>query len=213
MRLARGGFIMYFNRYARKGERRRALAPAWWAFGLLLASVGGPAVSASAGVAHTPAQSRSQRVAYRGYTFTIPRTWGVIRLAAHPRTCVRFDRHVLYLGVPGRSQDCPSTLVGTTEALLVQPATAHAGAAAMYPVDRLITVTTRRITVTATYSTDRALISHILASASLRVPVRGTPAGTSPPEVPGNGPARIAGRAVLPAGATDFTGKGFDACT
>ena len=214
---------MHFNRYARKGERRRALAPAWWALGLLLASVGGPAVSASAGVAHAPAQPRSQlasqlqpksqRVTYQGYTFTIPRAWGVIRLAAHPRTCVRFDRHVLYLGVPGRSQDCPSTLVGTTEALLVQPATAHAAAAAMYPVDRLITVTTRRITVTATYSADRALISHILASASLRVPVRGTPARTSPPEVPGNGPAQIAGRAVLPANATDFTGKGFDACT
>ena len=207
---------MHFNRYARKGKRRRALSPAWLALGLLLASVGGPAVSASAGVTHAPAQHQSQpasqRVAYRGYTFTIPRTWGVISLAAHPRTCVRFDRHVLYLGVPGRSQDCPSTLVGTTEALLVQPATARTTAAAMYPVDRLITVTTRRITVTATYSADRALIGRILASAALRVPVRGTSAAASP-EAPGNGPARIAGRAVLPASATDFTGKGFDACT
>jgi hypothetical protein len=48
----------------------------------------------------------------------------------HPRRCVRFDRHVLYLGTPGRNQDCPSTLIGTTEALLVQPAAAHAAAAA-----------------------------------------------------------------------------------
>ena len=204
---------MHFNRYARKGGRRRALVPAWWACGLLLATAGGPAVSATASVAHAPShsasQSRSQRVAYRGYTFTIPRTWRVIRLAAHSHTCVRFDRHVLYLGVPGRSQHCPSTLIGTTEALLVQPGTARATAAAMYPVDRLITVTTRRIAVTATYSTDRALVSRILASASLRIPVHGTP----PPDVPDNPPVRIAARAALPAGATDYTGKGFDACT
>jgi hypothetical protein len=154
-------------------------------------------------------------VTYRGYTFTIPRTWRVIRLAAVPHSCVRFDRHVLYLGAPGHSQRCPSTLIGTTEALLVQPATGRATAAAvMYPVDRLITVTTRRIMVTATYSTDRALVSRILAGASLRVPVQGTRSGTSPPDVPGNAPARIAGApAMLPAGATDFTGQGFDACT
>src|ERR1039457_1164071 len=210
---------MHFNRYARKGGRRRALVPAWWACGLLLATAGAPAVSATASVAHAPSrlesQPRSQRATYRGYTFTIPRTWRVIRLAAYPHSCVRFDRHVLYLGVPGHSQRCPSTLIGTTEALLVQPATARAtAAAAMYPVDRLITVTTRRIMVTATYSTDRALVSRILAGALLRVPVQGTRSGTSPPDVPGNTPARIAAApAMLPAGATDFTGQGFDACT
>src|ERR1700729_2761464 len=123
MRLARGGFIMHFNRYARKGGRRRALAPAWWAASLLLAAVAGPAVagpavagpavSATASVTHAPshhtseARSTSQRVTYQGYTFTIPRTWRVVRLAAHPGSCVRFDRHVLYLGSPGRSQHCP----------------------------------------------------------------------------------------------------------
>lgn len=188
--------------------------PAWWAFGLLLATAG-PAVSAAASVTHAPSSSSSQRVAYRGYTFTVPRTWRVIRLAAHPHSCVRFDRHVLYLGTPGRNQDCPSTLIGTTEALLVQPATARATAAAtMYPVDRLITVTTTRIRVTATYSTDRALVDRILASASLRVPVRGTRRTVAAPDVPGHPPARRASaRATVPAGATDFTGKGFDACT
>ena len=153
-------------------------------------------------------------MAYRGYTFTVPRTWRVVRLAAHPHSCVRFDRHVLYLGTPGRNQDCPSTLIGTTEALLVQPAAARATAAAtMYPVDRLITVTTARIKVTATYSTDRALVDRILASASLRVPVRGTRRTAAAPDVPGHGPARMAStRAAVPASATDFTGKGFDAC-
>jgi Domain of unknown function (DUF1906) len=209
---------MHFNRYARKGRGRRALGPACWALGLLLATAGGPAASATASVTHAPSQLRSQsrsasqRVTYRGYTFTIPRTWRVTRLAAHPRSCVRFDRHVLYLGAPGRSQHCPSSLVGTTEALLVQPATGRP-TAAMYPVDRLITVTTSRIMVTATYSADRALVDRILASASLQVPVRGTRTGTPPPGGLGNTPARMAApRATLPAGATDFTGKGFDAC-
>jgi hypothetical protein len=224
---------MHFNSYARKDGHRRALAPACWAFGLLLATAGGPSVTAAASVTHAPSQPksqaqpesqarpksqgrpRSQRVTYRGYTFTIPGTWRVSRLAAHPRSCVRFDRHVLYLGTPGRNQHCPSTLIGTTEALLVRSATARATAAAgMYPVDRLIAVTTRRIMVTATYSTHRAVVNRILASASLRVPVRGARAGTPPPNLSGNTPARIsATRATLPAGATDFTGKGFDACT
>ena len=45
---------MLFNRYARNGGRRRALAPAWWACGLLIATAGGPAVTAAAGVAHAP---------------------------------------------------------------------------------------------------------------------------------------------------------------
>ena len=212
---------MHFNKYARKAGCRRALRPAWLAFGLLLATAGpavsatgGPVMSATASVTPAQSQSLSQRVAYRGYTFTIPRTWRVIRLAAHPRSCVRFDRHVLYLGTPGRNQDCPSTLIGTTEALLVQPAAARATAAAtMYPVDRLITVTTARIMVTATYSTDRAVVDRILAGASLRVPVRGTRRTMAAPDVPAHAAARVAAApATVPASATDFTGKGFDAC-
>ena len=212
---------MHFNKYARKAGCRRALRPAWLAFGLLLATAGpavsatgGPVMSATASVTPAQSQSLSQRVAYRGYTFTIPRTWRVIRLTAHPRSCVQFDRHVLYLGTPGRNQDCPSTLIGTTEALLVQPAAARATAAAtMYPVDRLITVTAARIMVTATYSTDRAVVNRILAGASLRVPVRGTRRTMAAPDVPAHAaPGVAAAPATVPASATDFTGKGFDAC-
>ncbi len=140
------------------------------------------------------------------------------RLAAHPHTCVRFDRHVLYLGVPGPSQQCPSTLIGTTEALLVQPASPRAtAAAAMYPVDRLITVTARRIMVTATYSTGPPAGPSSAAS----WPVRRSGSRCGPPGAPRRPPAFPATcppgsrrpRAMLPAGATDFTGQGFDACT
>jgi glycoside hydrolase-like protein len=75
-------------------------------------------------------------------------------------------------------------------------------------------VTTARIMVTATYSTDRALVDRILASASLRVPVRGTRRIAAAPDLPGHATARMASaRATVPASATDFTGKGFDACT
>jgi len=153
-------------------------------------------------------------VTYRGYAFTIPRSWRVVDLAAHPRQCVRFDRHVLYLGAPGREQACPAALIGTTEAVLIQPSAAHVTPdSVVYPVDRLITVVTRRIAVTATYSTDRGRIDGILASASLRAP-RTSRSGAPPSDVPGELSASpAAARRVLPAAATNYTGKGFDACT
>src|SRR6266481_8562313 len=103
MRLARGGLIMHFNKYARMAGRRRALMPAWLAFGLLLTTAG-PVVSATASVtrahsqsssksssraqsqarvlsqARAQSQARAERMTYRGYTFKVPRTWRVIRL-------------------------------------------------------------------------------------------------------------------------------------
>lgn len=65
---------------------------------------------------------------------------------------------------------------------------------------RRITVTTPRATVTATYAAGRRQILAILASAALPAPVTGRPAG------PRFGPAD------LQAGASSYTGRGFDAC-
>ena len=105
--------------------------------GLLLA---GLAVSAGAG--HDPARAAvtAARAAvtaaspagttalhYQGYTFDIPASWTVIRLAQHPDSCVRFDEHVVYLGTPGTNQSCPSWLFGTTEAVLIEPAARRGG--------------------------------------------------------------------------------------
>ena len=213
---------MHFSRYARKSGRRRA-APAWWAFGLLLATAGAPAVSATAGAVHAPSPSKaqpgSQQVGYRGHTFTIPRTWRVIRLAAHPHACVRFDRHVLYLGVPGPSQQCPSTLIGTTEALLAQPAaprgTGGRGHVPGGSPDHGDLQADRG---------DRDLLRRFRRPGPRqphpgRCVTPGPGAGRGgrhapPPGVPGHAPARVpAAPAMLPAGATDFTGQGFDACT
>src|SRR5437773_2297321 len=47
-----------------------------------------------------------QRVAYRGHSFEVPRGWRVIHLSDHRRTCVRFDRHVVYVGTPPVNQEC-----------------------------------------------------------------------------------------------------------
>ena len=46
-------------------------------------------------------------VTYHGFTARIPSSWPVYRLTGS-RTCARFDRHALYLGVPGAQQQCPT---------------------------------------------------------------------------------------------------------
>jgi hypothetical protein len=196
------------------------------AAGLALAALATAAMTAP-GAASGPPGLRMVR--YGGYAFQVPAGWLVINLAGHPEQCVRFDRHVVYLGVPGPDQACPSVIVGTTEALLIQPSAARATAESVQnQADRLITVVTRRITVTATYGSDPGLIEGILASASLpapapvsRGPVSQGPVSQRPvsqgpvpplPVRPG-GSAGAAGPALVPAGATDYTGQGFDTCT
>ncbi len=145
-------------------------------------------------------------VTYRGYAFSVPATWPVIHITSTSTTCVRFDRHAIYLGDPGLNQACPSNLLGTTEAVLVQPATGQAASAAQDQAARQITVRSPGIEVTATYDTNRALVLRILASASLPQP------GTSPGP-PANAPQQAATPATaLPAGATAYAGEGFDTC-
>jgi Domain of unknown function (DUF1906) len=159
-------------------------------------------------------------VTYLGYRFAVPVSWRVIRTTRASATCVRFDRHAIYLGYPGRNQDCPSGLLGTTEAILVQPAAGPVSRASSAEdrTARRITVVSPRIEVTATYDTHRALVARILASAALPLP-SGTSTGNA-------GAARRAGvrnpaqqllapaaaAATLPPGVTSDTGEGFDAC-
>jgi hypothetical protein len=183
------------------------------------------ALSGTAALAATPGGA-AKTVTYRGYTFTIPANWAVVRTSASSTACVRFDRHALYLGEPGRNQRCPNGLLGTTEAILVQPAGTAAGAsAAQDAVARQITVVSPRIKVTATYDTDQAAVTQILASASLPLPpaslrtpssqfaqnaVPQTPAQQTPAQQLVVPPAAAS---TVPASAVSFTGQGFDACT
>ncbi|SEM87336.1 glycoside hydrolase domain-containing protein, partial [Streptacidiphilus jiangxiensis] len=164
--------------------------------------------------ADTPAQhpattkTATKQVDYQGYRFTVPRSWTVVDLARHPNTCVRFDRHTLYLGHPGANQACPSHSIGRTEAVLVQPATNPAGAQGTRTntVAHEIDTTAARVTVTATYNTDRALVQHILTGAHLP---------TTAPRTGGTVRSHLAqaATAALPSGATNYTGKGFDTCS
>lgn len=176
-------------------------------------------LAAATVAASTHALASTQRglrpVSYGGYTFQVPGDWPVIQLADHPRQCLEFDRHVVYLGVPGSDPVCPSTLVGTTEALQIQPSAAGAAIRAVEnPVDRLITVVTSHITVTATYGAHREQIDAILASASLPTPSIATPSIATPfiakPAVAAVSGATLP--ALIPASATNYTGPGFDTC-
>jgi hypothetical protein len=157
-------------------------------------------------------------VTYRGYRFAVPASWPVIRTTAASATCVRFDRHAIYLGDPGQNQHCPSGLLGTTEVILVQPAAGPVSrdSAAEDQAARRITVVSSRIEVTATYDTDRALVARILASAGLPLP-SGASAGSTAGAPGTENAARqllapAAAATTLPASAISYTGEGFDAC-
>ena len=165
-----------------------------------------------------------QRVTYLGYSFEVPRGWPVINLDHHRGTCVRFDRHAVYLGAAPRNQGCPSLVVGTTEAMLIQPVSRHAAPASVRnEVTRRITVIARRIHVTATFDTHPAGIDRILASAGLPPPVTiaagaaADPASPAPPahtSTAGPDPLEVqrAAKAQLPASVTNYHGRGFDTC-
>ena len=163
-------------------------------------------------------------VTYLGYAFSVPASWPVIHTARTSTTCVRFDRHAIYLGNPGQNQACPSSLLGTTEAMLVQPAPGQAASAAEDVTARRITVLSPGIEVTMTYDTNRALVTQILASASLPLPATSpstAAAATAAPASIAPGPSVNAAQALLtptaaaavPASATSYAGEGFDACT
>src|ERR1700689_4368885 len=129
-------------------------------------------VPAGVGQAQARPAPGVKQVSFLGYTFSVPRSWPVINDADHPRGCVRFDVHAVYLGTPGVNQACPSWLLGTTEAVLIQPGPARtARVSRENPVAHDITVTAPRISLTATFDASPTQIYRILASASLPAPV------------------------------------------
>jgi hypothetical protein len=130
---------------------------------------------------------------------------------------VRFDRHAVYLGVPGMQESCPSRLLGTTESILIVPGPAGSRlASSENPVARQVTVRAPGMLLTATFDAHPGVIDQILASAGLPAPV--SSAGPPPP------PAadllwqghRAGHRRVpappLPPTVVDYSGLGFDTC-
>lgn len=174
---------------------------------LLGLGTGGTAAAASA------APAGKQTVTYQGYTFTVPASWPVIDLGKQSDTCVRYDRHAVYLGKPGPAQNCPAHLFGRTEALLIQPGSAGAAASIVRrAVSDEFDATAPGIEVTGTYRSDAGQIAGILT--------RALPAGTAvtdaaPSAAAAHRPAVAASSAAVSAvtASVDFTGEGFDACT
>ncbi len=169
---------------------------------LALLLIGGSISYASAALA-APSM---KLVRYHGFSVSVPRSWTVYDLGRAPTTCVRFNRHAVYLGVPDRNQRCPAHSVGRTESILISPlsaAGAGAGARAL-PLGGAETVVHRRgLSIAATWGRDPAEIARALG---LRGPLRPAPAT----------PARAAHLAAVPvahAAGVTYTGRGFDACS
>ena len=78
---------------------------------LALALPAGTAVGAAGGRA----------VHFDGRTVEVPAGWRVVRLAQHPRLCVRLDRRAVYLGTPSSQQRCPAGAMGRRRAIVVEP--------------------------------------------------------------------------------------------
>ena len=70
--------------------------------------------------------SAMKTVVYEGYEFQVPASWPVYRLDEHPRTCVRYDVHAVYLGTPGPDMQCAAGLIGRTQTVSFIPGAAAA---------------------------------------------------------------------------------------
>jgi hypothetical protein len=170
----------------------------------------------------------SKVVTFRSYRVNVPANWPVFRLAAAPATCVRFNRHAVYLGRPAARQVCPAQPAGRTEAILVQPlghagqvlpATAAAGAADRGAEAQIVDAADR-VLVTATWNRRPALIRRALGVASLTAAVsravrRRQHSAVAAASARMHADARS--RATVPATPAGpgqvYTGLGFDACS
>jgi Rv2525c-like, glycoside hydrolase-like domain len=172
------------------------------ALALILVLIGG-ASPALAG-------SRLHTLTFHGYSLSVPVSWLVFDLARHPGTCVRFDRHAVYLGVPRSSEACPAHAAGRTEAILLEPlaaAAARSGTqlAPVPPGSGTSFVAGRTgVRVIATWSHQRGVIARALHGHALPAPAAARPS---------SGLAPRAALAPARAAAVVYTGPGFDACS
>jgi hypothetical protein len=183
------------------------------------------------GLVATCATAASAKVVrFHGYRLSVPAAWPVYQLAHRPRTCVRFDRHAVYLGTPSSVQNCPAHAVGRTESLLISAVgrsggeraarAAGAGSAAADSaaasvsstggaVDR-VALGSPGLVATATWSSDRRLVARILRHRL--APTRPARAAATAQSA-GPATARSAGVPKAHATGAVYTGPGFDACS
>jgi hypothetical protein len=177
---------------------------------------GAPAPAAARGAARGPS---TKVVRYHGYKLVVPASWPVYDLATDPTVCVRFNRHAVYLGTPSSAQRCPAHAVGRTEAILVEPLTAHGAGGnastgpALPPVSdpkaqpprgssTRLAVPSAGVAVTATWSSAPQLVAHALGVHSLRTNVASARAVRRPTARP----------ASTHRTGDVYTGQGFDVC-
>lgn len=158
-------------------------------------------------------------VHFHGVSVRVPRYWPVFDLARDPHTCVRFNRHAVYVGTPGRQEHCPAHAVGRTEAILISALHPSRGApiATAGGLSLAGNVSSYRlraagVDVTATWSRSPRAVARALGRRSLPA-ANGQAASTSGiagPEASASA-SGSPGRSFTP-GST-FTGVGFDTCT
>jgi hypothetical protein len=83
------------------------------------------AAASTSGTSHPGTGAPATKVVgFLGERLAVPASWPVFRLASKPSTCVRFDRHAVYLGQAGPDPRCEGGAIGVTGAVQVQPLTA-----------------------------------------------------------------------------------------
>lgn len=213
------------SRCAAAGRPRRVTR---WSVALVLWLAGAalPAFALTGSASGRAAGLAGKGLLYHGYRLTVPAGWPVYDLARSPTTCVRFNRHAVYLGTPGAHQLCPGHAAGRTEAILVEPAPAAAArdgrGTAPLPVPALARASgpggelVRRAgaaTVIATWSTRPGLIRRALHISRLS-PTTARPARPATPDARLHAQIARAGRRATAADAAQvYTGLGFDACS
>jgi hypothetical protein len=157
------------------------------------------------------ARTDTHTLRYRGYTLRVPASWPVFHLDTASSTCVRFDRHAVYLGTPSANQRCPAHSAGRTEALLVRPLRASGSAGVhgeLLPAggkQATFAVSRAGVVVTATWARRPQLVAQAVGRQLRAAP-------NNRDSVPS---LRVHPAAVThaQAHAVTYAGLGFDACT
>ena len=176
------------------------------ATGVLLSCVCVLLLSGGAALARPSGTLRTVR--YRGFSVRVPQSWPVFSLARDPQTCVRFNRHAVYLGTPGSEERCPAHAVGRTEAILLSPlgdpSTTTAGGLHLDGNATSFSAPSAGVEVTATWSRAPRLVAQALGRKSL-------PRVSSPSTLAAGNKASAGAQSAQ--SAAIFTGLGFDTCT
>ncbi|MEU5420024.1 glycoside hydrolase domain-containing protein [Streptomyces sp. NPDC020667] len=204
---------------------RRTNGVAFAAAAALMALVASGTATVQAAPSHA-GPSGTTPITYRGLTLDIPSGWPVVDLEKDPHTCVRFDRHTVYLGHPGTEQSCPSHLVADkTDALILEPITGAGGQDAShalripagapmphelpvtYDHETKVAVEGAGVMVTSSYGTSSTTVAAVLGSAR-------TDATAKPTPLPGKAGRGLAAPPVAAVTADKgYTGLGFESCT